>query len=117
MTTTAFLLIIVVCFTCDEPKDDDCNQEMVSPRDQIAAKFKDVLEGTDAISSHDADDTTAVAIEWIRLRDSATNGRIGRKADYLLGFISGRLRATPPEWWCREFRRGQTSPDGRAGFV
>ena len=50
------------------------------------------------------DDTTLIATEWLRLKHQVSEGRIRRRADYFVGFLSGRLRTQPPKWWRREIR-------------
>jgi hypothetical protein len=45
------------------------------------------------------DDSLAVDAEWIRMRDGGPKERFGHRADFFLGFLSGRFRLKLPQWW------------------
>jgi hypothetical protein len=62
------------------------------------------------------DDTLAVAAEWIRFRDINPHERFGSRAYHLTGFIQGRLRIIPPDWWKVEMRRGTAAKNGFVAF-
>ncbi|QDU45272.1 hypothetical protein Mal52_37640 [Symmachiella dynata] len=84
--------------------------------DFLAALHKKVQK-SDPESTHLEDNTLALAIEWIRMRDLVAEGRIGKKANTFLGFVAGRVGVRPPDWWSKGVRRGVISDDGRVGFI
>lgn len=63
------------------------------------------------------DDSLALAVEWVHCRDSAGDRPFGGRADFFAGFLSGRCRAVPPEWWRKDIREGSASAEGAAGFA
>jgi len=74
---------------------------------EIAQCFKSAFDKSDdAATSATEDDTLAIAIEWVKLRESADGKQLGQRANFFLGFVSGRLRISPPKWWSHAIRTG-----------
>lgn len=94
--------------------DEMMHQELDA--DFLAALHKKVKK-SDPESTHLEDDTLALAIEWIRMRDLVAEGRIAKKANIFLGFVAGRVGVRPPDWWAKEVRRGMIRADGTVGFI
>ena len=87
---------------CLFSNDDTVHRDEIVDIDKYRAS---VAEASPA-SIHEVNDSTAVAIEYLKIRDAVREDRIGVRGDHFLGFLSGRLRVTPPTWWSDEFRNG-----------
>lgn len=73
----------------------------------------------------DSSDSVVVGTEWLKLhkatiqagtKTGANVARIGDRANEFLGFVRGRLRTSPPDWWCDELRRGRITSEGDGVF-
>jgi hypothetical protein len=97
------VLSILSCCAVADSMDIDHDQSIR----EIVQRFKSEFEKYDDVAtSMTDDDNLAVAIEWVKLRDSADGKQLGQRANYFLGFVSGRLRISPPGWWSRAIRKG-----------
>lgn len=78
-----------------------------------AARYRELISRAREKSTNDVDDTTAIAIEFLRLRERIRHDRIGERGDEFLGYLRGRLRITPPQWWLNDFRNLVVRPSRR----
>jgi hypothetical protein len=108
VTTSVVSLLALIAPLAQMADDEDVSSEI--------ARFRRELHGRDRSSMSMNDATLAVATEWVRLRDSVDDGRFGKKADYFLGYLSGRFQVSPPAWWSRGIRRGGATRGKPWGF-
>lgn len=87
-----------------------------SVNDGLKRRFKERLQNIDVRAADESDESVAIASEWLRLRDSASEGQFGRRDDFFLGFLTGRCRVAPPEWWSSELEKGRVIAQGSATF-
>jgi hypothetical protein len=83
---------------------------------KVQLEYQTAISRSSLAEVHIVDDSTAIALEFLRMRETIRQDRIGARADRFIGFLSGRLKVTPPQWWSEQFSGGIVQSNRSVGF-
>src|SRR5579871_3465281 len=99
---------VFICMCAVFSVDNDV-EPFLTKHQELAAYESSLLKASLA-TIDTVDDTTAIALEYLRMRETIFRDRIGSRSDRFIGYLTGRLRVDPPEWWLDELRDGVVNP-------
>ena len=79
--------------------------------------YKEAVSAASLDAINTVDDSTAIALEFLRMKRTIREDRIGSRGDGFIGFLTGRAKVSLPAWWLELLQNGEVKENGEVFFA
>lgn len=80
-------------------------------------RYKESVSAASLEAINTVDDSTAIALEFLRMKRTIREDRIGSRGDRFIGFLTGRAKVALPKWWLELLQDGVVHENGEVSFA
>ena len=78
--------------------------------------YKEAVAVASLEAINTVDDSTAIALEFLRMKRTIREDSIGSRGDRFIGFLTGRAKVSLPSWWLELLQNGMVIENGDVFF-